>query len=258
MVVPALREESRIGTTIETLRRDLAEVGAPGSIEIVIVDDGSADGTAREARRAGADVVIVFDENHGKGAAVRAGVEAASGATIAFTDADLAYPPAQLVRLMEKVEAGWDVVIGDRHHPETRTIEGPSTLRSLGSRAVNLATQALLLGSYRDTQCGLKAFRRDVAKSLFGVATIDGFAFDIELLHLVERYGLSLEEVPVEVVNTETSTVRAVRDGFGIGRDILAIRRRSRRGGYPPVLPEAFAERAVDAGGFNVDEGQRR
>ena len=183
---------------------------------------------------------------------------AASGATIAFTDADLAYPPDQLIRLVEEIESGWDVVIGDRHHPETLTLKGQSSVRSLGSRLVNFATYVLLRGNYRDTQCGLKAFRRDVARVLFGAATIDGFAFDIELLHLVERYGLSLAEVPVQVANSETSTVRAVRDGFAVGRDILLIRRRSRRGRYPRLDPETLPPGREAPVGFDVDDRQRR
>ena len=244
VIVPAFREERRVGQTVATLRRELATVGPPGSVEIVVVDDGSGDATAARARDAGADQVVSLARNRGKGAAVRAGMEVATGATVAFTDADLAYPPAQLTQLLEKIEAGWDVVIGDRHHPDTLTLRGQSSVRSFGSRVVNVATHVLLRGNYRDTQCGLKAFRRDVAQVVFGAGTIDGFAFDIELLHLIERFGLSLAEVPVQVVNTDTSTVRALRDGFGVGRDIILIRRRSRRGVYPRTLRRRPARRS--------------
>ncbi|MFQ5556149.1 MAG: glycosyltransferase [Acidimicrobiales bacterium] len=240
VVVPAYCEEGRIAGTIAALRRDLASVASEGGLEVVVVDDGSGDGTADEARTAGADVVIAQAHNRGKGAAVRAGVTAASGATIAFTDADLAYPPHQILSLLEHIEQGWDAVIGDRHHPETRTLRGQSVLRSIGSRAVNTGTHLLLLGSYRDTQCGLKAFRGDVARVVFGAGRIDGFAFDIELLHLIERHGLSLHEVPVEVVNSDTSTVRALSDGLSVARDIFRIRRWARRGAYPPLGTEAL------------------
>jgi dolichyl-phosphate beta-glucosyltransferase len=258
VVVPAYREEFRIADTVAALRRDLAVLGPPGSVEILVVDDGSGDATSARARGAGADQVLTFPENRGKGAAVRAGVAAASGATIAFTDADLAYPPTQLIQLVEEIEAGWDVVIGDRYHPATLTLRGQSSVRSLGSRLVNFATHVLLRGNYRDTQCGLKAFRGDVAELVFGAGTIDGFAFDIELLHLVERYGLSLEEVPVQVANTETSTVRAVRDGLAVGRDILVIRRRSRRGRYPRLEPGVLPAGLEAGPHLDVDQGQRR
>ena len=257
VIVPAFREERRVGQTVATLKRELATVGPPGSVEIVVVDDGSGDATAARARDAGADQVVSFARNRGKGAAVRAGVEVATGATVAFTDADLAYPPAQLTQLLEKIEAGWDAVIGDRHHSDTLTLKGQSSVRSFGSRVVNVATHVLLRGNYRDTQCGLKAFRRDVAQVVFGAGTIDGFAFDIELLHLIEVFGLSLAEVPVQVVNTDTSTVRAIRDGVGVGRDIILIRRRSRRGGYPRLATDALPAGRDGHRDDDLDERQR-
>jgi glycosyltransferase involved in cell wall biosynthesis len=195
------------------------------------------------ARAAGADQVIVQPENRGKGAAVRAGVAAATGRTIAFTDADLAYAPDQLLPMLDAVESGWDVVIGNRHDNDSETLVGTSALRSFGSRMVNMATHLMLLGNYRDTQCGCKAFRADVGKAMLAVGRVDGFAFDIELLHLVERYGFTLKEVPVEVVNSETSTVRAVRDGLGVGLDILRIRRLAARGGYPEGIDSDIPSR---------------
>src|SRR5699024_2520863 len=116
-------------------------------------------------------------------------------------------------RLLAKVEDGWDVVVGSREHTETTTLVRARRVRELGGRLINLATHAVLLGAHRDTQCGIKAFRSDVARSLFGRSRIDGFAFDVELFHLAERDRLSVREVPVEVENAERSSVRAVRDG---------------------------------------------
>jgi len=246
VVVPAYEEEQRIAATIDSIRQALPEINHSGQLEIVVVDDGSRDKTSDAARRAGADLVVTQPRNRGKGAAVRAGIAASHGATVAFTDADLAYPPAQLTHLLDKVEAGWDSVIGDRYHPDTVTVTETSKLRSIGSRAVNMATNILLLGNYRDTQCGCKAFRSDVARIVAGAGTIDGFAFDIEILHLIERYGLSLCEVPVEVVNSETSTVSALRDGLRVGRDIARIKRRARRGNYPTLASGALPPSGSD------------
>jgi dolichyl-phosphate beta-glucosyltransferase len=240
VVVPAYNEAPRIAATIAALRSDLADVARHGGLEIVVVDDGSADSTAEVARRAGADVVLVNRPNKGKGGAVRAGILAASGRTIAFTDADLAYAPAQIVALLDRVEAGWDVVVGNRRHAATTVLAPTTWVREVGSRVVNVITQLLLLGQYQDTQCGLKAFRSDVAKEVFRVGRLDGFAFDIEVLHLVEQNHLSLASVPVEVRNTTTSTVRAAADGWRLLRDVLRVRRWSREGIYPPLtsLPE--------------------
>ena len=238
VVVPAYREEARIAGTVARIRRELDVF--TGDLEIIVVDDGSPDGTADAARRAGADLVVVQPQNHGKGAAVRAGVLAARGRTIAFTDADLAYSPHQLVAFVEAIEGGYDVAIGNRHHADTDTLVGTSAVRSFGSRVVNMATSLMLLGNYRDTQCGCKAFRADAGRIVMGAGTIDGFAFDIEVLHLVERYGLSMIELPVEVVNSDTSTVRALRDGVGVLLDILRIRRLSQQARYPQRAANAL------------------
>lgn len=231
VVIPALDEADAIGATVAAVRAALT--GALGDdFEVVVVDDGSVDATADAALAAGADQVVVHPTNRGKGAAVRSGVAAARGRTVAFTDADLAYSPDQLLTVIGAVEDGWDVAVGNRRHPGTATLGGPGTLRDLGSRAVNLVTMAVLLSRPHDTQCGLKAFRSDVAVVVFGLGQVDGFAFDIEVLHLVERHQLSVREVPVTLRTTERSTVHVVRDGLRLLRDVLRIRDRSAAGGY--------------------------
>jgi dolichyl-phosphate beta-glucosyltransferase len=232
VVVPAFGEGSRIGTTIARLRSELEKVDDEGGIEIVVVDDGSVDDTSQRARQAGADQVLRHDENLGKGAAVRTGVLAARGRTVVFTDADLAYSPDQLVGLLLEVEAGWDVVTGSRRHTETTTLVRAGRLREIGGRGINVLTRAVLLGQYRDTQCGLKAFRSDVARLIFRHTRIDGFAFDVEVFFLVEQYHLSLAEVPVRIENSSRSTVRVVRDAARLVRDLFRIRRWAHQGAY--------------------------
>ena len=228
VVIPAYREESRIAGTIAALRRSLAGF----ETEIVVVDDGSDDATAAAARAGGADQVVQLPSNAGKGAAVRAGVLVARGRTIAFTDADLAYPPAQLLKLVHAVESGWDMVVGSRRHVDTTTLVRARRVRELSGRVFNLFTLLVLLGQYRDTQCGLKAFRSDAAKRVFQAAKVDGFAFDVEVFHLAERFRLSLYEVPVELTNTETSTVRLGRDAVRMLRDLVRIRTLASTGSY--------------------------
>ena len=232
VVVPAYREEDRIAETVERIRAELPELADPGGLELVVVDDGSPDGTAERARAAGADQVLVQPANRGKGAAVRAGVLAARGRVVAFTDADLSYAPRQLLRLLEGVESGWDVVVGSRQHVQTRTVVRAGRLREVGGRIINMFTGIVLLGRYRDTQCGLKGMRSDVGRLVFSHARIDGFAFDVEVFHLVERYRLSLLEVPVEVANSSRSTVNVARDALRLVRDLFRIRRWGRLGRY--------------------------
>jgi dolichyl-phosphate beta-glucosyltransferase len=232
IVIPALDEVDRIGDTVLAVRSALSGVADDGGLEIVVVDDGSTDGTTDAALEAGADQVVALPENRGKGAAIRAGVAAARGRTIAYTDADLAYSPDQLLRVIDGIEDGWDVAIGSRRHPDSTSGHGAGRLRDVGSRAVNLLTMAVLLSHPHDTQCGLKGFRSDVAKPVFSLGRIDRFAFDIEVLHLVERHGWTVLEVPVQVRNAERTTVRLVRDTMRLLRDLWRIRHWSATGAY--------------------------
>lgn len=230
VVLPAYRQEAVVGESVARVRAALAEVG--DDLEVVVVDDGSGDDTAARAEAAGADRVVVHPVNRGKGAAVRSGAAVARGRTIAFTDTDLAYDPAQILGLLAEVESGWDVAVGSRRHTDAVTLVRARRLREAGGRLINLLTQVVLLGHYRDTQCGLKAFRSDAAPLILGQGVVDGFAFDIELFHLVERNGLTLTEVPVQVANSEQSSVRVVRDGLRLVRDLFRIRRHAAAGDY--------------------------
>ena len=105
-------------------------------------------------------------------------------------------------------------------------------LREIGGRIINVATGVVLLGRYRDTQCGIKAMRSDVARLVFSHSHVDGFAFDVELFHLVERYRLTLVEVPVQVLNSSRSTVHVVRDAARLVVDLFRVRTLARLGDY--------------------------
>jgi putative flippase GtrA len=232
VVIPTFREPERIGVTVAAVRDELADVALDGGLEVIVVDDGSGDGTADAALAAGADQVVTLPENRGKGAAVRAGMVSTRGRAVAFTDADLAYDPSHLRTLLHEVEDGWDVVIGNRRHPDS-AVEAADGVRAIGSRIVNLLAAGVLLARPLDTQCGLKGFRGDVGRSLFRRARIDGFAFDIEVLHLVERAEWSLRQVPVHLVDPGGgSTVRVLLDVSRLVRDLVRVRYWSTRGAY--------------------------
>lgn len=232
VVVPAVDEGARIGESVQRLRAAL--VGhVDGGVELVVVDDGSTDDTADVARSAGADLVLVHERNQGKGAAVRTGLAATTGRSVAYTDADLAYPPEQLVAMLAAVEAGADVVLGNRRDPASTTLVETSRVRDLGGRAINLLTRMVLHGGWADTQGGLKAFGGDVGRALLAATQVDGFAFDVEVLAVAERWDLEIVEVPVTVAHSETSTVHVVADAARLVGDLVAIRRRLRAGTYP-------------------------
>lgn len=230
VVVPAYSESASLAETITALRTTAAEHGV--EVEVVVVDDGSPDDTSAVAIAAGADQVVALPHNRGKGAAVREGMLAARGRAVGFTDADLAYDPRFLFDAARLVDDGWEVVVGDRRHPDASGRSGATTLRSVGSRLINWATYAVLLGARRDTQCGLKVFRRDVAHSIFSRTHVDGFAFDVEVLHLVERDERSLLAIPVNARHGDPSTVRAGRDALRMLRDLWRIRHWSATGVY--------------------------
>lgn len=232
VVVPAYNEALQIEDTIQTLGRELGVV-VGSDMEIVVVDDGSTDDTIERARAAGA-TVVAQPVNMGKGAAVRAGVLAAKGRSIVFTDADLAYPAAMIVPMLEGLEAGWDIVVGSRRHEETTTLVRARRIRELGGRAVNWLTHLVLLGHFRDTQCGIKGFRSDIGKAIFERTTINGFAFDVEVFLIAEQDRYSLTEVPVSVENRQGSSVQLVRDSLRLLRDLLRIRRAAGKGAYRP------------------------
>ncbi len=238
VVLPAYNAEDEVAGTVAALRLALAEIQESGGLEIIVADDGSTDHTAETAREAGA-TVIELGTNHGKGGAVRAGMLAATGRSRIFTDVDLAYPPYQLLAMLEVLEIEADVVVGSRRHGDTEALYRGTKLRELGSLVFNLFTHVALLGQYRDTQSGIKGFRAEAAEAIFAKTVVNGFAFDVEVLYLVERYGYGLKEMPVVLDNVDDSTVSFATDTVKMVGDVFAIRRRAALGQY-----DVDAERA--------------
>ncbi|MGE0709969.1 MAG: glycosyltransferase [Planctomycetota bacterium] len=239
LVIPVYQGAAFLADTLRELEAWLA--GRPAPTELIFVDDGSRDdGAARiEAaldRLPGARL-LRSPRNCGKGHAVRQGVLASRGAQVAFTDADLAYPPEQVEVLLAALDRGADVAIADRSAPGSRVTLGADVLvyvwrRHLASRVFNRLTRLLLGIPYRDTQAGLKAFRGDVARALFQELELDGFAFDLELLALAHRRGLRVAEVPVVYRHlSEASTIHLGQDARHLLQDALEVRRRL---GPPP------------------------
>jgi dolichyl-phosphate beta-glucosyltransferase len=226
VVVPAYGEGHRIGASVLALRAALGD-----ATEIIVVDDGSPDATGAAAKEAGAEVVRL-PVNKGKGAAVRAGVLASRGAMVVFTDADLSYAPSQIERVLAALEAGADVVVGSRRHVGTTTLVRAGRVREISGRVFNLFTRLVLPRRFGDTQCGLKGFRRDAARAIFQRATVDGFAFDVEVLWLATHLGYAIVEVPVELDSASGSTVRLPREVTRMLRDLVRIKRRADLGGY--------------------------
>jgi arabinofuranan 3-O-arabinosyltransferase len=230
VVIPAFNEARRLPISLPVLSHALRTLPLP-STEVIVVDDGSIDDTARIAAELLRDVpnsrVISLSCNAGKGAAVRAGVEAATGEAIVFMDADLASDIADLPALLAALEHA-EVALGSRRlGPDVNR----DLVRRLGSSAFNWIARSLVPLDVADTQCGFKAFRRAEAKILFGLSRVSGFAFDVEVLAIARSLGYRIAEVPVRWEEKPDGTFRAARHTPGMLADLVRARRHVVRAG---------------------------
>lgn len=226
VVVPAYNEAERIGATLDRLFEWCAE--HKREAEIIVVDDGSADATQERVAAAQPRFprlrLIRLPENRGKGAAVRAGVLAAQGERILVCDADLSTPIEEESRLASALDRGFDIAIGSRGLPESDIRIHQPRYRELMGRTFNRIVRIATGLSFRDTQCGFKLFTRDAARAVFDPATVQRFAFDVEVLLIARERGLEVCEVPVKWSHAEQSRVSAVSDSARMLRDVLQLR----------------------------------
>jgi dolichyl-phosphate beta-glucosyltransferase len=213
IVLPAFNEEARLGPALDELfgylhrRGDHARDGRPGahelppSIQVLVVDDGSSDGTAAlvegRAEIAGGDLTLLRVPHGGKGAAVRAGMLAATGDLVVFADADMATPPDELAPLVTAL-ANADAAYGSRIQPDGSDMRKtqPPWRRALG-RTFHLLASLWVVGPVQDTQCGFKGFRREVARDVFAQQRITSIVFDVEIIFLIRRRGYRWAVVPI-------------------------------------------------------------
>jgi dolichyl-phosphate beta-glucosyltransferase len=238
LVIPAYNEELRLLPTLERLHAHLST--RPMSYEILVVDDGSRDATCEVVEVAAArlpNIVLVRQRpNRGKGAAVRRGMFAARGRIRVMWDADCSMPPEELPRLLAPIVAGRaEIAIGSRYAEGARTVKQPR-YRVMWSRLCNKVVQRWLVPRVLDTQCGFKAFTSRAALNLFGSATIDGWAFDLEILALARRRDFAIDEVGVAWKDDERSRVNPFTDFWKVIREALTIRCNLARGVY--ALPK--------------------
>lgn len=232
VVVPAYNEARRLNATLTSLRAYLRD--QPWDWEVRVVDDGSLDDTARiaESFAAGEPRVVVQREPHrGKGGAVRSGLLAARGAFRFICDADLSMPLDEIRRFLPPLATGFDVAIGSREGKLARRIGEPMYRHVMG-RLFNLMVQQLALRGIEDSQCGFKMFTAAAVTAIFPRVTVDGWAFDVEVLTIARQQRLRIVEVPIEWHYRDESQLSMVRDGFGMLRELLTIKWRAERGLY--------------------------
>ena len=232
VVIPAYNEERRLPDTLDAVRSFLATKAYDW--EVIVADDGSVDATAAIVANAGLNderVKLVGLPHRGKGWAVMNGMLAARGEYRFLCDADLSMPIDLLDRLLPEPDAPLDIVIGSREAAGARRIGEPRR-RWLMGRVFNAMTRILATPGIADTQCGFKVFHATAAETLFALQTLDGFAFDAEILFLARRRGFSVAEVGIDWHYRSESKVRPIRDGWRTLRDLVIIRYRSLAGRY--------------------------
>ena len=235
IIIPAFNEESRLPGTIEALKRYLGRQEFR-FLEIVVVDDGSRDGTAALIGRAAAEWPVLRllknPENRGKGYSVRHGMLDAKGEWVLFSDADLSTPIEEVEKLLSAVDLhDADAAIGSRALDRSLVSVHQSAMREFSGRFFNLVMRVVARLPFLDTQCGFKLFRRQAAQAIFSRVRIDGFGFDVEALFIARKRGFKTMEVPVRWANVEGTKV-SLANGLNAFADLARIRRNQLKGLY--------------------------
>jgi dolichyl-phosphate beta-glucosyltransferase len=225
VVVPCYNEELRLPRTIEQIERYLDARRVP--YELILVDDGSADGTRKlmdSAVERHEGVRAVTQPHRGKGRALATGVEMAKGDEILLTDADLSTPIEDLEKLQASLGDGVGVAIGSRALRDSRVEISQPIYRVVMGKVFNLIVQVVLLPGIWDTQCGFKLFRADVAHRVFAELITDGFGFDPEVLYRARKQGVKIAEVPVVWRNSAPTKVSAIRSSLDMLKHVVRVR----------------------------------
>lgn len=219
LVIPAYNEERRLGPTLEAVLSFLGQQSYTS--EVIVVSDGSRDGTGRVAQAAFSALdqhptarvsgrFLEYHPNAGKGRAVRTGVAASTGRYVAFTDADLSTPIEEMERALAHVRSGrYQLVLGSRAVPGAEVDRSQPLYRRLAARLFNLLRDTIVgVRGLQDTQCGLKVFDGNAARFIFGRQVVDGFMFDVETSYIAQRLGLAILEMGVRWADVPESKVK--------------------------------------------------
>ena len=231
IIIPAYNEENRLLHTLEQVFAFLAGEDYPA--EVIVVENGSSDKTyalALEQREKYPNLRVLHNEKAGKGHAVQRGMLEAEGKYRIFCDADLSMPIEEVRRFIPP-HLDTDIVIASREVEGAIRYDEPS-YRHFTGRVFNLLIRILALPKLHDTQCGFKGFRADIAEDLFRYQSIEGWAFDVEILFIARKHGYEIVELPIPWYYNEESKINVLRDSLRMFLDLLKIRENARQGLY--------------------------
>ena len=251
VVIPCYNEAKVIASNVRKVYAYLQERFE--AFELIVVNDGSADVTERELSRLAAELdinVIHHPVNQGKGQSVKDGVLASRYEAVLFLDADLGIPIEELPKFLAEFKNGYEVVIASRFVAGATFLKPVLWHRKVMERGFRLLRKVILNSwNVQDTQCGFKLFRRDAARRIFDLVTIERFAFDSEVIFLANKFGYGIKEVPVALQNPQTSSVRLTYDPVNMFLDLLKIRSNNYSRRYEPNLfdPKDYREKLIVA-----------
>lgn len=235
LIIPAYNEAARLPTTLPQVAEFVA--AQTFDVEVLVINNNSQDDTGAIATAFAADHAFmrVLDEpRQGKGAAVRTGMLNGRGEYLFIADADLSMPIEEVTKFLPPDLDNYDVAIGSREAEGAVRYDEPEYRHMMG-RVFNFIVKVLAIPGFEDTQCGFKCFHSDVARDLFLNQTIDGWAFDVEVLFIALRRGYRVVEVPVQWYYRANSRISPIRDAINMVREVLQIRRNWRQGQYDEV-----------------------
>lgn len=234
IVIPAHNEEQRLRPSLEKIDSFLKEQSYTS--EVIVIENGSTDATLSVAYAAVEEMPglkVLQVEGRGKGLAVKHGMLAALGEYRFMCDADLSMPIEQVNRFLPPQLGSVDIAIGSREIPGAHRYEEPAYRHFIG-RIFNTLVRWLVLPGLQDTQCGFKCFSAKVVEDVFPMQTLGGMSFDAEVLFIARKRGYVIQEIPIDWIFNPDSRVRLIQDSLKMAFDLLAIRRRSKRGIYEP------------------------
>jgi dolichyl-phosphate beta-glucosyltransferase len=229
IIVPAFNEGKRLSGSLERFVRFVEDQHY--ATEIIVVDNASDDSTCEITEKFGSAYPFIhyaYEPVRGKGAAVRNGMLKAEGEYLLICDADLAVPVDEVNKLFAQENINYDILIGSREAEGAVRRDEPFYRHVMG-RAFNLLVRMLLLPGIRDSQCGFKMFKREIAQKLFRRLETTGWSFDVEILFRARLLGFSMLEVPVTWYYGKHSKINPFKDTINMFVEILRIRLKRKR-----------------------------